>query len=195
VRIGVVSDIHCNAAALETALDMMASRVDEVFVAGDVLYEYRFSNEVVGSIHRGGFPYVLGNHEMVFLGQGGERARSAAAIDQDSLRYLAGRPTRIDCRIGGRSITMVHGSPWAPYNNYLTENDPLWDRCSELDSEILITGHTHVPMVKSVGRTLIVNPGSLGESREAGARDLVSYALIDLSSDEVEIVRFPNPRL
>jgi predicted phosphodiesterase len=174
---------------------MMAPGVDEVFVAGDVVYEYRFSNEVVGAIRQGGFPSVLGNHEMVFLGRGGERARSVATIDPASLKYLAGRPTRIDCRIGGRSITMVHGSPWAPYNNYLTENDPVWDRCSELDSEILITGHTHVPMVKSAGSTLIVNPGSLGESREAGARDLVSYAVIDLASDEVEIVRFPNPRL
>jgi predicted phosphodiesterase len=50
-------------------------------------------------------------------------------------------------------------------------------------------------MVKRFGRTLVVNPGSLGESREPGARELVSYAVVDLESVEAEIVRLPNPRL
>jgi putative phosphoesterase len=195
VRVGVVSDIHCNAAALDTALEQMAATVDEVLVAGDVVYEYRYSSDVVTRLRRGGFPCVLGNHEMVLLGPGGDRARAADGVDEAGLAWMAGWPTRIDRRIGGRRVTMVHGSPWEPHGQYLTASDPAWKRCSELDTDILITGHTHIPMVKQVGPTMIVNPGSLGESREPGQRELVSYAIIDLQSDEVEIVRFPNPRL
>ncbi len=195
MKIGVVSDIHCNALALRIALDTLAPRVDEVFVAGDAVYEYRFSNEVVRMIREGQFPYILGNHEMVLLGPAGGRARSAPTVDGDELRFMSERPLRIDCRRGGRSITMVHGSPWAPYDRYLSENNPEWDRCDELDADIVITGHTHVPMIKRVGRTLIVNPGSIGESREPGASHLVSYAEIDLDSNEAEIFRIENPLL
>ncbi len=58
----------------------------------------------------------------------------------------------------------------------------------------LITGHTHVPMVKRVGRTIVVNPGSLGESYDSGTGPAVSYAVVDLSSNEVEIVRISDPQ-
>jgi putative phosphoesterase len=180
---------------LEMALEQMAGLVDEVFVAGDVIYEYRFSPEVVGIIRDRDFPYVLGNHEMVFLSPGGERARSAPGVLAADVEYLQGRPTRLDCRLGGRSITVVHASPWPPYDRYLSERDWDCDDCREMDADILITGHTHVPMVKRVGSSLIVNPGSLGESREPDRRSLVSYAVIDLDADEVEIVRFDNPRM
>ena len=199
MRIGVVSDIHCNAAALDAALEAMSDTVEEVLVAGDVVYEYRYSNEVVSTIRDGGFPCILGNHEMVLLSPHGDRARSAEGVDQAGVAWMGTWPKRLDLRIGGRRITMVHASPWEPYDRYLSTDDPTWRRCAELDADILITGHTHVPMVKSIGGTLVVNPGSLGESREPGRRELVSYAAIDLSSDAgtdaVEIVRFPNPRM
>ena len=71
--LGVVSDIHCHAAALEQAVLAMGE-VDELLVAGDLVYEYRFSNEVVGGARKLGMRYVLGNHEMVLLGPHGERA-------------------------------------------------------------------------------------------------------------------------
>ncbi len=193
MKIGVVSDIHCNAVALRSALDRLAPRVDEVFVAGDAVYEYRFSSEVVHMLKEGKFPYILGNHEMVLLSPAGDRARSAPTVVEDDLLFMSERPLRIDCQLGGRSITMVHASPWAPYDRYLNEDNPEWDRCAELDADILITGHTHVPMMKRVGRTLIVNPGSIGESREPGASHLVSYAEIDLDSGEAEIFHLDNP--
>jgi predicted phosphodiesterase len=40
----------------------------------------------------------------------------------------------------------------------------------------------------------VVNPGSLGESREARPDRPVSYAVLDTASEEVEVRRFPNPR-
>jgi predicted phosphodiesterase len=40
--------------------------------------------------------------------------------------------------------------------------------------------------------TLVVNPGSLGESRDPANR-AVSYAVLDTSSEEVELRRFADP--
>lgn len=197
MRIAAISDIHCNAEALEQALDALAGEVDEVFCAGDVVYEYRFSPEVVGRLRHEGFPFVLGNHEHVLLSPAGQAARNRAAeagADPDDFAYLAALPYRIDGELGGRKVTMVHASPWEPYDRYLTASDPTWKRSAELGADVVLTGHTHVPMVKRVGDTLVVNPGSLGESREPGQRDAVTYALIDLVDLDAEIVRFPNPR-
>ena len=67
--------------------------------------------------------------------------------------------------------------------------------CGNVDADFLVLGHTNVPMAERVNGTLVVNPGSIGESREHGFKDLVSYAILDTSTDEVEFVKFPNPRL
>ena len=46
MRLGIVSDIHCNVAGLRHALGLMGE-IDGLICLGDSIYEYRFSNEVV----------------------------------------------------------------------------------------------------------------------------------------------------
>src|ERR1700693_2300722 len=45
MKLGIVSDIHCNACGLVQALALMGG-IDELICLGDSIYEYRFSNEV-----------------------------------------------------------------------------------------------------------------------------------------------------
>ena len=47
MRLGIISDVHCNHEALRIALDRMGP-VDELLCAGDAVYQFRFSNEVMG---------------------------------------------------------------------------------------------------------------------------------------------------
>jgi putative phosphoesterase len=192
--LGITSDAHCNVAALQAAVDQMSPIVDEFLFAGDAVYEYRMSSEIVDLIRNTGMQYVLGNHEVELLSPGGVRAREADGVRQDALDYLATVPYRVELRVGGKQLLMVHGSPWAPYNDYVTRGSAALRDCGNVDADILVLGHTHVPMVEQVNGTLVVNPGSIGESREHGAKDLVSYAILDTDSGEVEFVRFPNPR-
>ena len=74
MRIGIVSDLHCNVAGLSQALDLMGD-VDELICLGDSIWEYRFSNEVVRTLRDRGARTILGNHEKGFLGPQGTRAR------------------------------------------------------------------------------------------------------------------------
>ena len=46
MKVGIVSDIHCNARGLAIALDLLGE-VDELLCLGDAIFEYQFSNEVV----------------------------------------------------------------------------------------------------------------------------------------------------
>ena len=83
-----MSDVHCNADAFDRAVAELEPEVDEILLLGDAVYEYRFSNEVVGGARRLGMRYMLGNHEMGILGPHGERARSAAHVDQAEVDFL-----------------------------------------------------------------------------------------------------------
>lgn len=74
MKIGIVSDLHCNHHGLQRALDIIGD-VDELICLGDSIYEYRFSNEVVRILRDRGAHVILGNHEEGFLGPHGARAR------------------------------------------------------------------------------------------------------------------------
>jgi putative phosphoesterase len=195
VRIGLFSDSHCNVAAVETAIAAMAETCDEILCLGDIVYEYRMCSDTVDLIRKAGVRAIQGNHDVVLLGPHGERARSRPHVRPDSLEYLASLPQRVEVSVGhGKRLLMVHGSPFEPYGDYLGPSHPALKRCAELDVDYVVFGHTHVPLSERAGSVLVVNPGSVGESREPGQRDVVSYAILDTESDEVEHVRFANPR-
>ena len=78
MKIGIVSDLHCNHAGLAHALETLGD-VDELVCLGDSIYEYRFSNDVVETVRRVGARCIKGNHDMVLLGYHGARARAAGA--------------------------------------------------------------------------------------------------------------------
>ena len=193
MRIGIVSDIHCNHEALRIALERMGD-VDELLCAGDSVYQFRFSNEVMQILRERGARYILGNHEDVLLGQWGERARSAPWVRADALAYMAEQEYRLTTTLpGGKSLVMVHGSPWEPYNEYIYPNSPSLTRFGEIDSDYVILGHTHYQMAERVGRALVINPGSAGEARDARNHFRLSYAVLDTNTDEVTFDDFPDP--
>jgi putative phosphoesterase len=191
---GVIADVHCDARLLEIAAKELADAgADEILLAGDAHYEYRFSNEVTELIRSYGMRYIAGNHELTLLSPAGRRAREAPHVRQGNLDFVAAAPTTIDTMVDGRRLLMVHGCPWPPYDRYLSPDDREFRQCGELGADILIMGHTHIPVSQRVGRTLVINPGSLGLSRDPGGFDLMSYAMLDTATDEVTLVRRPKP--
>ena len=190
MRLGIVSDIHCNAAALELAIARMGD-VDELLCAGDAFYEYRFSNEVIGLLQSYGARYVLGNHESVLLDPRGVRAREAPSVEQDKVAWVANQPLSIEVDVGGgKKLLMVHASPMEPYTQYVWPKSPELARLAEVEADYVILGHTHTQMVERVGRALVINPGSTGEARDHSNGRRLSYAVLDTSSGEVLIDNF-----
>ena len=186
--LGVVSDVHCNVDALDRAIAAMGD-IDELLVAGDLVYEYRFSNEVVDTVRRVGARCIKGNHDMVLLSHHGERARAAAGVRPELVEHLDGLPERVEASFGSTRLLMVHGSPWPPFGDYLGPWSPALRRADELDVEILVLGHTHVPMVERIGHTLVVNPGSVSEPRQADR--VRTCAVIDTDALSARVVAVP----
>jgi putative phosphoesterase len=192
VNIGIISDIHCNHEALAIVLEGLRD-CDEVLCAGDAVYQFRFSNEVMQLLRERGARYILGNHEATLLGKWGEHARSADWIRADDLAYMADKPYELETTIDGKKLVMVHGSPWEPHNEYIYPNSPAISRFAEIDADYVVLGHTHYQMAERVGRPLVINPGSAGEPRDPRNHFQLSYAILDTSSDEVQFRDFPDP--
>ena len=164
--------------------------VDQLLCAGDAVYEYRFSNEVIELLHQRDALYVLGNHESVLLSQAGIRARQAPDVRRVNLEYMESRTSTIELVIDGKRLIMTHASPLAPYNQYVYPKSAELKELRHIDADYLILGHTHVQMVERVGRCLVINPGSAGEPRDRANGRRLSYAIVDTSSDEVLIDNF-----
>jgi putative phosphoesterase len=193
VKIGIVSDLHCNQHGLLRALDIIGD-VDELICLGDSVYEYRFSNEVIEILRDRAAHTILGNHEEGFLGPQGVRARAADWIDPALLGWLADRPPRLMVEIGGKKLLLVHSTPWEPRGTYVYPHSSLIERFAEANADFVLYGHTHHQLVRRVGRVLVINPGSAGEARDSGNGRQLSCAVLDTITEEVVVTDFPDAR-
>ena len=202
MRLGLVSDIHCNLGALDIALERMSGQVDEVLCSGDSIFQFRFSNEVIGRLREIGARIVLGNHEDVVFGPLGERVREHRSTDPELLKWLSEQPLRIDTVIDGKKLTMFHACPDQPPYEYIYEGSPRMKEFGELGADYVVYGHTHYELRRRVNSyelrrrvnsTLVINPGSTGQARNPSNGFRVSYAILDTQSGEVTFDVFDDP--
>jgi putative phosphoesterase len=106
---------------------------------------------------------------------------------------MAAQPPSIETRVNGKRLVVVHGSPFEPHNEYIYPNSPSLSRLATIDADYVILGHTHYQMAERVGRTLVINPGSAGEARDARNAFQLSYAVLDTETDEVVFDNFQDP--
>ena len=189
MRIGIVSDIHGNMAGLLKAVELMGA-VDELLCLGDTIYDYRFSNEVVGWLRDNDIPTILGNHEWGFLGPQGARARAASWVDQDLVAWLEAQPYRMELQRHGQRILMVHSTPWEPQGSYVLPGSKDLQRFGEADADIVLYGHTHQQVAERVGDVLVVNPGSAGDARDSRNGRQLSCAVLDLAEGDVQMIDY-----
>jgi putative phosphoesterase len=191
MRLGIISDVHGNAASLERALELMPA-VDEVLCAGDLVSGFRFSNEVVARLREIGARVVLGNHDLDVLGPHGERVRASAATDPLLLRWLGEQPERLDTQIDGRRLTMFHAVPAPPYG-YVYAETPRMQEWGDLGADFVVYGHTHYALAHRVQGTVVVNPGSAGQPRDPRNGFRSTFAVLDTQSGEVVIHTYDDP--
>ena len=193
MKIGIISDIHANIQGLRLALEAMGD-IDELLCLGDSIFEYQFSNDVVGLLRERQAHVIQGNHEEVFLSEAGRRAREREGIDRDLLGWLAEQPHRRTVEFGGRAILMVHSTPWEPRGTYVYPHSANLERFAEVDADFVLYGHTHAQLVRRIGAVTIVNPGSAGDARDSNNGRQLSCAVLDIATGEVTVTNYPDPR-
>lgn len=195
MRIGLIADAHGNAAGLTAVLQALnTSRVDRILFAGDAIGYYPQVNEVVSCLRAHDVVAVLGNHECYLFGRllaTTERWRTYCldradrVLTRDNRQWLSALPVQVRYVLDGVTIQLCHGSPWAVDQYVYPDAD--FTRFAALDADVVVMGHTHIPLTHHAGDVLLVNPGSCGQPRDYGPD--AAYAVLDTRSRRVELCR------
>ena len=184
LRLAVLSDIHGNLQALDAALkDIKKQRPDRLLVCGDLLLSGPRPAEVadrIMSLEAEGAHVVAGNTDVAVADfdyaaafpwmdpvPASNRAAAEWTHDQlsdEQLNWLRKLPVERRLWDGDTLVLTVHASPGSQTAGLSTELDPsvTMERVTRTDARVICVGHTHVADVRTLGRKLIVNPGSCG---------------------------------
>ncbi len=195
MKICVISDIHSNLAAFQAVLKHLP-KCDVTVCVGDLVGYAAEPNEVVDLVRSKNMKAVLGNHDYGVISRDTTGFNTIAAkavlwttpqLKAENARYLRGLPEELKFTCGGKKVVAVHGSPRDPLFEYIfpdISNHELFEVIRDVDADVLIIGHTHVPMVRTIQGKLVVNPGSVGQPRDWNPR--ASYMVLTID-DEVKV--------
>ena len=184
MRLGIVSDIHCQAGSLRTAIAAMGS-FDLLICLGDAINQTGFCNETIGLLREHRALAILGNHDEIFLDGPG---RSRAQVDAGLAEWLAQRPGRIEVSLGGLRMLIVHSTPWPSGHAYVPHAHRDFHRFADPDFDVVMYGHTHQPLACCLRDTQVINPGSVGEGRPTLQGFVRSCAVFDTDTREAAII-------
>jgi diadenosine tetraphosphatase ApaH/serine/threonine PP2A family protein phosphatase len=216
MRILIISDIHANLTAFETVLNDAKGEWEYVWCLGDVVGYGPDPNECVELLRTLPHLCLAGNHDWAALGRLDIRtfnpdARKAVTwtretLTQDNIDYLDALPTTFV--IG--SYTLAHGSPREPVWEYILEPLIAALNFPHFETPYCLVGHTHQPVIYEQltedgdtaaiapayrqtrnlnGRRQIINPGSVGQPRDANPD--AAYAILDVEKNTWEHRRIP----
>jgi putative phosphoesterase len=194
VRLGLLSDIHANKPALEAVLRALEG-VDKIFCVGDLVGYYTDPNGVIAKLLECDITFIIGNHDWYLNNAPPKPNRllrqsiqfTSSVILPEYRRMLADKPSQLHFELDGVRISLYHGSPWDTLEEYIYPDYPHFERFDDIDADVIILGHTHHAMIRSLNNRLLVNPGSCGQPRDNDWR--AACAVLDTQTRSVQIVR------
>ena len=200
MKIVIISDIHSNLAAVEA---LPERDYDLLWCIGDLVDYGPKPHEVIRWIEDRATVTVRGNHDHA-VGFNAEPGCSApfqrlaaetrrftqnvcALEDVEVLRNL---PVQRKLTVNSTSFYLVHAMPTDPLFGYCPENAERWQtEIGWTDADVLVVGHTHTPFIRKIGKTTIVNPGSVGQPKTG--RPLACYALWEDGEISLKEYKYP----
>ncbi len=214
MKIAVLSDIHANLPAFEAVLAHLASvEPHAVLVGGDIINRGPQPREcldiVMDRVTHHDWRVLKGNHEEDVL-KAAAGPRHLPEWEQQLCRHSEWTAARIAEYLpaialwedsielpmpDGSHLTCFHASKKGNrvgLYEFMQDNEML-EHMHPVHSAMCV-GHTHVPFVRFIEGTLIVNSGAVGMPFDRDPR--ASYALFEWSAAgwNVEIIRVPYDR-
>lgn len=196
MKIAFFSDIHGNIYSFEKFLiDIHSNEIDYLFFCGDIFGYYYYQNEILDCLRKNGelCKCILGNHDKMFLdlledkldeeslilNYGNSYKGICKKISQENIDFLKSVPSIRYFNIQGQKIAITHGSLSDNLNGRIYPNTAIDSEDLYKQYDYVILGHTHHKMVRTVGETYIINPGSIGQQRDGKG---CSYLVLDLDN-------------
>ena len=202
----VISDIHGNYHALDSV--MKEVKYDAMLCCGDLVVDYPFPQQCIRALKDNCAYICSGNNDYnvahdqkasdyisqkyAHLAKDLDRNTdlTAALISDDAKCYLRELPRECRFVLDGVSFYMNHTVPHLSLHHYLDKNTPrseLAGYYQDIQTEVIVTGHTHIPYVKNFGDRILVNPGSVGQPRDGDPR--ASFATFDTATRRLKLGR------
>ena len=200
------SDIHGNGYAFDSFLEEMERRKpDQIIFGGDFAGYYYDADRIISKMRELRFPCVLGNHDKMLLEvldgkrdvtpltvrYGSSYEWLVKKLSKENEQFLRRLPLYHEMKADGLKLGFFHGSPRDYQNDRIypdTEITEDKDVALFEKYDYVFCGHTHHKLVKQVGKTMLINPGSAGQQRDGKG---TSYVLFDTEKKEWEICSFP----
>lgn len=167
MKLGLISDIHGDIAALERAWALLQELgAERIVCAGDVVGYGPEPDRVVAFLAERSVPVVKGNHDRWALErEHGEPDQFGGGMPSaETLSFLKELPGYLLVSQERRVGVVAHGSPWDDMEFVTRRTHPpaiLRELLEVLKVEFLVVGHTHEPMWYRCEQGLVVNPGSV----------------------------------
>lgn len=201
----VFSDIHGNLKGfLEFKKYLKDIPYDKIIFLGDVFGYYYEQNDVLRELHEmKDLIWIKGNHDENFLKSlkdpglvdnyiekyGHSYSLAKDAITDEDIIFISNLPDMAEFETDGIRIGAFHGTPSAhlegrlyPDKEVMTEEIPDYEKY-----DLIFLGHTHCRMEKRVGKTLVINPGSVGQPRDGRGH---SFVVVDTDKMKVSFYEY-----
>lgn len=172
MRLALISDIHANLVALDAVLgDIERRGVDALVCLGDICDLGPEPVETLDRVRSLGCPVIAGNHDPFHHDEPAPPELSAimrwceSELSSEDLAYLRALPLDLHLDLGfGVRLHCVHGSPRGFSEGIVAEQtrEELNTILDGVTADILVAGHTHVPLLRRLDKLLVVNVGSVG---------------------------------
>jgi putative phosphoesterase len=202
MKIAVISDIHGNYDALEIVLKKAKiMNVEHLLILGDIVGYYYHPDKILNALSEWSFDMIKGNHEYILedlianpskadkiqlkYGSGHQEAINKLSVKQ--LQFLKDLPETKSVKFGNISMLMSHGSPWA--NDFYIYPDCDKEtvlKCDSLAHDFVLIGHSHYQFVVHNKNSILLNPGSVGQSREKGGKAF--WGIIDSNNSSFQML-------
>ena len=187
MRVLIVSDVHGNRAALEA---VASEPHDAVICLGDIVGYGPEPRACVDWVRERATWVVQGNHDRANADDVSPRCQpnfawladavaplTKAQLTDDHREYLRGLPRWVVRDIAGLRIACFHAKPSDPLYGYMPNDRQAWARELEtVEADLVLVGHTHLPLDLTIGNRRVVNPGSVGQPKHGDAR--AAYAVL-----------------
>lgn len=193
MKIAVISDIHGNYDALVEVLKRARKEnVQHLLVLGDIVGYYYHPEKILKLLSDWSFDIIKGNHEKILedliidpsigesiqLKYGSGHEDAVKKLSNDQIKFLIELPETKSVILDQTSFLMSHGSPWS--NDYYIYPDCDKEtilKCDSINHDFVLIGHSHYAFAIKNKNSILINPGSIGQSRQTGGK--ASWCIID----------------
>ena len=206
MKIAIISDVHANAPALRAVVrDAKEKGAQEFWDLGDSVGYNPFPNEVLDWFRQEKVKGILGNYDQKVLAfpiaQKKWRKEKAPAkyfsfqwayrcLSQANKRYLKNLPLSRRIMRAGLRFLLVHASPLDidEIVSARTSRERFRVLAKAARADVVLCGHSHFYLDKTIARTRFINPGSVG--RAFDGKQQASYILMDLERKKLILKRY-----